>query len=233
MNYQIIGDSDCPLVHISLANNEIIRIERGSMVYKTDVDLTGKVNKRGSGLSGMMSAIGRSMTSGESFFITEARGLTDQAVLGIAPSLPGSIQALEIGGDRQYRLNTGAFLACDSSVNYAMKKQSLKNALFGGTGGLFVMETEGSGTMLINAYGAIMELTVASGSPIVIDNEHVVAWDRSLDYHIEIASGVFGFKTGEGLVNWFEGNGKVLIQTRNISRLADTISRYLPDKSSD
>lgn len=232
MRYQILGDSDCPLVEISLNKGETVKIERGAMAYMTGVDLSGKMNSKSKGLGGVLGAIGRSLTSGESMFITEARGTEDNAILGAAPSIPGKISVLSVGS-RQYCLNTGAFLACDASVNYVMKAQNIGKAFFGGTGGLFVMETEGSGDILVNAFGDILPITVTSDRPMVIDNEHVVAWDASLDYKIEVASGVIGFTTGEGLVNRFTGNGTVLIQTRNVHSLADTIQPYLPNTSSN
>ena len=33
MRYKILGDSDCPLVHIQLDMNEKVKIERGAMAY--------------------------------------------------------------------------------------------------------------------------------------------------------------------------------------------------------
>ena len=107
----------------------------------------------------------------------------------------------------------------------------MDGAFLGGTGGFFVMETQGQGDMLVSAFGDIIELTVTQDRPLTIDNEHVVAWDSSLDYNIQVASGIFGFTTGEGLVNQFYGNGRVLIQTRNLRSLVDSLTAYLPDTS--
>lgn len=228
MKYEIKGDSDCPLVEIKLGYNEMAKIERGSMVYTSDVSIEGKLNSNKRGFGGVLGAIGRSLTSGESMFITNAVGTSDDGRIGVAPAIPGKIEKLEVSGNRQYRLNTGAFLACDDSVQYVMKSQDIGKALFGGTGGLFVMETEGDGEVLVSAFGDMIALNVTSDKPLTIDNEHVVAWDKSLDYEIEIASGTFGFTTGEGLVNKFYGNGTVLIQTRNIHSLADAITPFLP-----
>ena len=73
----------------------------------------------------------------------------------------------------------------------------------------------------------LITLDVTPDKPLVIDNDHVVAWDAGLNYNIEIASGVFGFTTGEGLVNRFTGNGQVIIQTRNIRSLAGELSKYI------
>ncbi|MDD6423539.1 MAG: TIGR00266 family protein [Intestinibaculum porci] len=232
MRFTINGDADCPLAHISLDKGETIKIERGAMAYMANVEIVGKMNSKKKGLGGMLGAIGRSLTSGESMFITQAQGTANGGYIGVAPAIPGAIAKLEVGA-KQYRLNTGAFLASDDNVNYVMKRQDLGKAFFGGTGGLFVMETEGSGDILVNAFGALVELEVTPDTPLTIDNEHVVAWDADLDYNIEIASGTFGFTTGEGLVNTFHGQGKVLIQTRNLHSLADALSPFLPDKSSN
>ena len=133
-----------------------------------------------------------------------------------------------MGGGKQYRLNTGAFLACDDSVFYNIKRQDIGKAFFGGTGGLFVMETEGNGQVLINAFGDLVVLDITPNAAMAIDNEHVVAWEASLDYNIRVASGTFGFMSGEGLVNEFHGTGKVIIQTRNVHSLADAVAKYIP-----
>ena len=232
MKYNILGDDDCPLLHIDLCEGERVLIERGSMAYMSNVSLSGKMNSEKKGFAGFISAVGRSIASGESVFITEATGDCDGAELGVAPSIPGKIVPLEIGA-RQYCLNTGAFLACDASVTYNIITQSFGKALLGGTGGLFIMETAGTGDMLVNAFGDILEIEVRPDKPMIIDNEHVVAWDSSLEYNIEVASGTFGFTTGEGFVNRFTGSGKVLIQTRNTHSLAEEIRKFIPTQSSN
>lgn len=228
MDYKILGDSDCPLVHISLREAESVKVERGSMAYITNVELEGKFNSNKKGIGGVLSAIGRRITSGESMFITRATGTSKQGMIGIAPAIPGKISCLHVDQTKQYRLNTGAFLACDESVEYVMKIQDVGKAFFGGTGGLFVMETQGTGDILVSAFGDILSLDVTPDQPITIDNEHVVAWDASLRYDIHVASGTFGFTTGEGLVNEFHGQGTVLIQTRNLHNLADAVRSFLP-----
>ncbi|MEQ2561551.1 AIM24 family protein, partial [Sutterella wadsworthensis] len=81
------------------------------------------------------------------------------------------------------------------------------------------------------SFGDIIELEVTPNLPLTVDNNHVLAWSSDLDYNIEIASGTFGFTTGEGLVNTFRGSGKVLIQTRNIASLASEISKFIPNNS--
>lgn len=228
MNYTVTDSTAFPLVQVRLNRGEKIQIERGSMVYHNGgVSLEGKMNAGGSGgLGGVVKALGRSVVSGESFFITHATGERDGALIALAPGAPGAVRELPVG-DEQWRVIDNGFLACDEGVSYDMKRQSVGKALFGGTGGFFVMESKGRGSMLVSSYGDIIELTLDGSTPFVIDNTHVVAWSTSLDYDIRVASGTFGFATGEGLVNEFHGRGTVFIQTRNISALAGMISPYV------
>ena len=95
------------------------------------------------------------------------------------------------------------------------------------------MKTSGEGDVLISAYGDLLELEVDEYHPLTVDHEHVVAWDANLDYEIKVASGTFGFVSGEGFVNEFHGNGKIYIQTRNIHNLADALIPYMPRSSND
>ena len=229
MEYQLSSTSMAPLVEISLDNNEEIQIESGAMVYhNAAVKLEGKMNSNGSGgIGGLLKAAARSVVSGEGFFITTAKGTADNALVAIAPGSIGQIKELKVG-ESKWCINDGAFLACDSSVTYNMKKQSVGRAIFGGTGGFFVMETAGEGTMLVNGFGDIIEVDLDGSSPFVVDNFHVVAWESTLAYNIKAASGMFGFTTGEGVVNEFTGRGKLLVQTRNISGLAGLVRPFIP-----
>lgn len=232
MRFVLTGDSDCPIARLALSRGESVKIENGSMVYSRGVEISGGLNSKKKGLGGVLGAIGRSITSGESMFITTATGTVDDGEIAIAPPIPGKIISLQVGGQQQYRLNAGAFLACDATLDYTMVNQGLGRAVFGGTGGLFVMETNGTGTILVSAFGDILSLDVTPESPLVVDNEHVVAWDAGLNYNIQVASGMFGFTTGEGVVNSFNGYGRVYIQTRNLQNLAQAMHPYLPTSAS-
>jgi len=232
MNYKLTQSTAFPMVEVTLSRGEEIQIERGGMVYHSgDVTLEGKMNSNSGGMGGFIKALGRSMVSGESFFITRAKGLNDGAKIALAPGAPGAIRELRLG-TQQWRIRDQAFLACDGGVSYEMKRQSFGKALFGGTGGFFVMETRGTGSMLVSSYGDIIELNMDGAKPMVVDNTHVVAWSTTLDYEIKVASGTFGFTTGEGLVNEFHGAGTVLIQTRNVEALASILRPFFPSNNS-
>ncbi|HEQ4738618.1 TPA: TIGR00266 family protein [Streptococcus pyogenes] len=230
MRFTIDQNMQFPLVEIDLEHGGLVYLQQGSMVYHTEnVTLNTKLNGKGSGLGKLVGAIGRSMVSGESMFITQAMSNGD-GKLALAPNTPGQIVALELG-EKQYRLNDGAFLALDGSAQYKMERQNIGKALFGGQGGLFVMTTEGLGTLLANSFGSIKKITLDGGT-MTIDNAHVVAWSRELDYDIHLENGFMqSIGTGEGVVNTFRGHGEIYIQSLNLEQFAGTLKRYLPTSS--
>lgn len=228
MNYSIDKQMQFPLVDIELEPGEKVFIQRGSMVYhSTSIKLNTKVNGTGSGIGKLIRAVGRSITSEESFWITEAQASRTTGKLAIAPALPSEVLPLKLGKE-QYRINDGKFLAMDGSASYSMKKQSVGRAIFSGTGGFFVMTTSGEGTVLCNAYGSIKKITL-NNDEITIDNNHVVAWSTGLDYDIHFDNGfIQSIGTGEGIVNTFKGSGEVYIQSLNLETFAGILDELIP-----
>lgn len=220
MTYTISSNENFPLVEIALERGESAYIQRGSMVYHTpSVSLNTRLNAQGSGLDKLIKAVGRSMVSGESAFITQAISSADDGKLAIAPSMPGQVIALELGTE-QYRLNDGAFLAMDGSAHYTLERQSVGRALFGGQGGFFVITTQGQGVLLANAFGSIKKISLAN-QEMTIDNAHVVAWSTRLDYNIHLENGwLQSVGTGEGVVNTFRGTGDIYVQSLNLETFA-------------
>lgn len=228
MKFQKIGDTENALVEIELDKGEQAIIERGSMVYHDPaIKLQGVLNDGGNG-GGLFSALGRSFVTGESMFITQVTSSANQSKIAVAPCVPGPILILDVSNHSPLLINDGAFLACGSGVNYKTRRQRISQGLFGGTGGFFIMETTGTGQVLIHSCGDVRVMEVNGNKPLIVDNDRVLAWDASLDYTIQVASGLFGFKTGEGLVNHFTGHGKVYVQTRNFK---SAVLRYAPTSS--
>ena len=227
MKFSMDSHMQFPLVELSLNQGETVYIQRGSMVYHTpNVSLNTQLNASSSGLGRFVKAVGRSMVSGESTFITQAVAESDNGNLALAPDTPGQVIALELG-EKQYRLNDGAFLALDGTASYTMESQSIGKALFGGQGGLFVMTTQGQGTLLANAFGSIKKIELQN-QEITIDNAHVVAWSQSLDYNIHLENSFWqSIGTGEGVVNTFRGTGEVYVQSLNLQSFAGSLNKYI------
>ena len=231
MRFSMDSNMQFPLVELSLNQGETVFIQRGSMVYHTpNVTLNTQLNASGSGLGRFVKAVGRSMVSGESTFITQAVAQSDNGYLALAPDSPGQVIPLQLG-EKQYRLNDGVFLALDGTAYYTMERQSVGKALFGGQGGLFVMTTQGQGTLLANAFGSIKKIELHN-QEVTIDNAHVVAWSQSLNYHVHLENGFWqSIGTGEGVVNTFQGTGEVYVQSLNLQTFAGSLSKFIPKSS--
>ena len=231
MRFSMDSNMQFPLVELSLNQGETVFIQRGSMVYHTpNVTLNTQLNASGSGLGRFVKAVGRSMVSGESTFITQAVAQSDNGYLALAPDSPGQVIPLQLG-EKQYRLNDGAFLALDGTAYYTMERQSVGKAIFGGQGGLFVMTTQGQGTLLANAFGSIKKIELHN-QEVTIDNAHVVAWSLSLNYYIPLVNGFWqSIGTGEGVVNTFQGTGEVYVQSLNLQTFAGSLSKFIPRSS--
>lgn len=218
MEFSIIGQGD-PFLLISLRRGEKIYCESNAMVsMEATLDLKGKMQ------GGILSSLARKVANNESFFTQFIEATSGDGDTLLSPELPGDIQILECGGNKQYILNDGAFLAADSSIQMSVKTQGIGQALFGGSGGFFVTQTAGTGKVAVSGFGTMMELNVSDNAPQIIDNYHVVAWDSNLQYELSLSTQkssdlmgnlVNSLTSGEGIVTKFKGNGKVYICSRN------------------
>ncbi|MFZ4876953.1 TIGR00266 family protein [Janthinobacterium sp. Mn2066] len=218
--FSVTGDVD-PFLHVSLKQGETIYCESDAMVMmETALDLKGKMT------GGLGSAIMRRFANGESFFQQHIEAVRGNGDCLLSPTLPGAIEVVDVGA-RQYLLNDGAFVAATSGTEMKVRTQSLGNALFAQSGGFFVMETSGTGQVVVSGFGSMFQLDVEPGKDVVIDNSHVVCWDSTLKYEISVTTsgsgGIGGFlgnivnsvTSGEGIVLRFSGSGKVYVCSRN------------------
>ena len=98
-------------------------------------------------------------------------------------------------------------------------------ALFSGEGA-FLVKVSGTGELFYNAYGGVVEQTVAG--KFTVDTGHLVAFEPSLQYTIGGMGNLKStFLSGEGLVIKFQGNGKVWVQTRTLDGLAGWLTPRL------
>jgi len=208
MKYEMLCQSPFPMVRLQLARGEKILIEPGSMTYcDATIEFESKVN-RGEG-GGLFSAIGRAFTSGQSFFITHVTTEADNAYITLGAKQPGEVHELCLGQE-QWVLQDGVFLVCDDGVNYKMVRQSrtLSEMFLSASVNHFMMETTGTGSMLIASCGKMREIEL-NGETIIVDNTHAVAWTTGLTFKPRI----LWAEVGAGFIYEFSGYGKVLVQS--------------------
>ena len=215
--FTVTGDVD-PFLHVSLRKGETIFCESDARVMmEAPLDLTGSMQ------GGLVRAAMRRLANGESFFQQRIEAKRGDGDCLLAPNMPGGMQVLDVGA-RQYRMSDGAYVAATERIEVNARMQSLGNALFGGTGGFFIGETQGDGQVVVGGFGSLFTLDVAPGKDIVIDNGHVVAWDSTLRYEIAASTSqsqgllrnlTNSVTSGEGVVLRFSGQGQVIVCSRN------------------
>lgn len=220
--FTITGDVD-PFLHVSLRQGEKIYCESDAMVMmESNLDLRGQMT------GGIGSAIMRRLANDESFFQQSIEAVRGEGDCLLSPTLPGAMRIIDVGAC-QYTLNDGAFVAATSGTEMKVRTQSIGNALFAQSGGLFVMETSGTGQVAVSGFGSMFELNVEPGKDVTIDNSHAVCWDNTLRYEVSVttnggkSSGLSGMlgnmvnsvTSGEGIVLRFSGRGKIFICSRN------------------
>lgn len=218
------------MLQLTLAPGEVLIAEAGSMVARSsNLQMEVKLNAgRNAGFFGklkaVMIALLRKFVGGETFFVNHFSS-PQGGFLWLAPALSGGIKPITLQGNAML-FSAGAYLASIGEVDLKMRWGGLRAIL--SKEGAFFVEASGNGLVWVTSYGAIEEI-YCNGSYIV-DNGHIVGFDSSLTFKIKSAGGgLLGFMaSGEGLVCEFQGQGRILIQTRNTSSLASWLTPMLP-----
>ncbi|HTJ83626.1 MAG TPA: TIGR00266 family protein [Polyangiaceae bacterium] len=230
MQHIIKHQPSFPLLEVTLAPNEVLVAEAGTMVARsTHVAMEVKLNAgRGAGffakLKAVMVALVRKVVGGDTFFVNHFSA-PQGGLVWLAPAMSGSVKHFPLQGNGLV-MSAGAFVASAGDIDLKMRWGGLRAML--AKEGAFFVEASGMGDLWITSYGAIDEIYV-NGSYIV-DNGHLVAFEPSLQMQIRSAGGgLMGFvASGEGLVCEFTGQGRLYIQTRNTSSLVEWVSKMLP-----
>jgi len=200
--------------------------EAGSMVYKSE-GIKMEAKARG----GVMSALGRKIFMGESFFLTEFYGSGKVAFAG---NVPGKVIPFVLNEGKEILAEKDAFLCAEDKVNLEVAFQKKLGSVFFGGEGLIIERVYGDGLIFLHACGDIKEIELGRDEKIMVDTGSVVAWEADVGYDI---SSVPGLKTkffgGEGLfLTTLTGPGKIWIQSMTLHNLASALEPFLPKQSS-
>lgn len=226
MRYEIKG-SIVPSVEFTLNQGESLFTQSGGMNWQTEgIDM--KTNTNG----GIMKGLGR-MLAGESIFMNTFTAMNDGEVISFSVTKPGNILPINISEFPEGLIvQKGSFLCAEPSVSLdIVLTKKFSAGLFGGEG--FILQNiHGSGMVFLEVDGDMIEKQLAEGEVLKIDTGNVVAFDKSVQYEIEMVKGigniVFG---GEGLfVTKVTGPGRVVLQTQNFNDFVSHINYRLPKR---
>jgi uncharacterized protein (TIGR00266 family) len=211
MQHEIRNAPDFASLHVTLSKGEQLVTEAGAMMGMSK-GLKMETNMKGGLLGAAKRALG-----GESVFMNTYTAKDDGQRLDVAPSMPGDVMHIAMGGAGSVIVQSGSYLCSTPGVSVDAKWGGAKS-FFGGEG-LVMLRCAGSGDLWVSSYGAIHPVEVDGG--YVVDTGHIVAFDDTLTYRVRSVGGLKSlFFSSEGLVCEFSGRGRLWIQTRNASALA-------------
>lgn len=220
MKTDIKGGDAFSYVDVELAPGEQLVTESDAMSsMSADLDLRAKWN------GGFFFAILRKLLVGETLFVSQFRNNSDgpRRLVLVQPT-PGAVRCLELANETFY-LQPGAFLACSGDVKVGVKFAGLISWI--AREGLFRIVVSGSGKVWYGAYGALIDKEI--DGEYIVDTSHLVGYTPGVALKLQLAGGIFSsLFGGEGLVTRVQGKGRIVIQTRSLSGLANWINPKLP-----
>jgi uncharacterized protein (TIGR00266 family) len=231
MRHEIKYQPSFSLAIVYLERGEQVMAESGAMVSMSPT-IKLDASAAGGGVFGAM----KSAVGGESLFRTTFTADSGPGEVTLAPTSLGDIMAVELRGERFF-VQPGSYMAGDPRL--AINTQGSIRGMLSGEG-MFLLTVEGSGLLLLSSFGAIHQKTLAQGEEYIVDTGHIVAFEASVEYRLEKATGqsqgVGGFLkglvksalTGEGFVCRYRGPGKIYLQSRQLPSFARQLMPFLP-----
>jgi uncharacterized protein (TIGR00266 family) len=234
VDYEIKG-AEMQFVEVELDPGEAAVGEAGSMFFM-DAGIGmeavfGDGSNQG-GFFGKLLGAGKRLITGESLFTTVYTNHgSGKARVAFAAPHPGKIIPMDLrqlGGTLICQKDAFLCAARGVSLGIAFQKR-LSTGFFGGEG--FIMEKlEGDGMAFVHAGGTIVRRSLQPGQVLMVDTGCVVAYTPSVDFEVQMVSGIktalFG---GEGLfLAKLTGPGEVWLQSLPFSRLASRIFAAAP-----
>lgn len=208
---------------ITLEAGESIIAEPGAMLgHSSNVTM-----ETGTSRDGILSSA-KSLLGGESIFANEFVAEGGPGKVSFAPPSPGDVMAHELNDETLYSTD-GAFLAATEDVDIDSELGGIKSLL--GEASLTPLALKGTGTAYIDAYGGLEKLELAAGESYVLDNEHLIAWDDTIEFSTKRVGGLKStLLGGEGLVFEFTGPGTAWYQTRDMDAFVSQLAPRMPNQ---
>jgi uncharacterized protein (TIGR00266 family) len=136
---------------------------------------------------------------------------------------PGDVLETELT-DESICLQPGAYVASTPGLKLGVKWAGFKSWF--AKEGLFKLVVSGTGTLWYGAYGGLIEKEI--DGEYIVDTAHLVSYEPHMKLKVQLAGGLFAsFFGGEGFVTRVIGKGKITLQTRSLSGLADWLNPRL------
>jgi uncharacterized protein (TIGR00266 family) len=227
MQSRIVGTT-MPVLEFLLQPNDCVISETGELSWmSSSINMTTHTQMMGGG--GLFGALKR-VAGGGSLFMTEYRSWGAPGEVAFATRVPGHILPVEVQPGYEYYIHRHGFLCATEQIQLGVGfQQSLGAGIFGGDGFL-LQKVTGIGTAWLELSGEVIVKDLQPGETLRVHPGHVGAFQGSVSFQITIVRGlknmIFG---GDGIfLAALTGPGRVWLQTLPISRLAHSLTPYLP-----
>jgi len=227
MNIEILSKGAFESALVQLEHGDELISDAGAM-YRASANVDIDVTTRSRGKGGLLAGVKR-LLSGNTFFLSTYRTTDGQrGEVGLAPTHQGEIFVIDVEPSTPWICAGGSFLGCSSGLQVDTQFQGLKGFVSGES--LFFVEVSGSGQLLVNAFGRIVESDVDHS--LTVDTGHLVAFQKSLQYSMTKAGGSWmqSWLAGEGIVMNFSGQGSILTQSHNPTEFGKRLGPLLPTR---
>lgn len=154
------------------------------------------------------------------------------SMVAFASTVAGEVLPIDVGAGGGMICQKGAFLCAQETVNLSVAfTKKLSAGLFGGEG--FILQNiSGTGMVFLEIDGNKVEKNLAPGEVLKVDTGNVVAFEKTVNYEIEMVKGLKNIVMGgEGLfLTKLTGPGRVILQTQNFNEFAGRIIRLVPSR---
>jgi|SRR6056297_2418509 len=210
MDFDIQNGPSNAVVVATLDAGERIEADPGTMISRSAA-VVSDTTSNGDGAAGMLkSALSDEREVLKTVFEAEADGSS----VTLGPDLPGDITRVDLAETGRVKVQSGGIVTWTPDVEKSTAANEASN--FFSSGELTVLALDGDGVAFLSAFGALRQHDVTPEDPLVVDEDHLLAWTDGLDVSrtkdSSLKSSLLG---GEGFVTRFEGDGHVWLQTRD------------------
>ncbi|MUV89431.1 TIGR00266 family protein [Halapricum sp. CBA1109] len=211
MEFSIEERPSYAMVDVTLGEGEQIETKPGVMMTRDD-SVTVESSVGGDG--GIGSTVKRAVSDEQTLVDNTYTATREGGSVTLVPEHPGDVIAVSMGDRQSMKVQSGSLIAWEPLVERSTEMNNFSNMF--SSGELTVLGLSGQGVAFLSAFGSMVEREVTSEDPLVVDEDHLVAWDPSLSLSRKsdggLKSSILG---GEGRVTEFRGDGHVWLQTRN------------------
>jgi len=211
MQFAIKEQPSYAMVEVTLDNGEQIQTKPGVMMTRSDgVSVQSDVGGEAGAVGTVKRALSDERTLVDNTYVANENG----EEVTLVPEHPGDVRAINASEMSELRVQSGSLMAWEPLVERSTELNNFSNMF--SSGELTVLGLSGRGVAFLSSFGSLLEREVSQGEPLIVDEDHLVAWTPSLALNRQkdgsVKSTLLG---GEGYVTELRGNGRVWLQTRD------------------